>query len=226
MITGELDYMQDPPPADIKPEVKAKYSDRYHEQRDPVDTYYMFMNTRVPPFDKKEVREAVNYGARQARAGAPVRRRAAAGLLVPAARHAGLRRGARLDDCPWGDPNKPPDIEKATQMIKDAGVAGAKVTVWGNNDDPTDKVTEAYADQLNKMGFNATPKIVDGGVYFQTIGNAKTRRRRPASPTGSQDFPHPTNFFFLAGRQVDPADQQPELRQRRRPGRSPRGSPS
>src|SRR3712207_8007298 len=31
VISGKLDYMQDPPPADIKPEVKAKYSDRYEE---------------------------------------------------------------------------------------------------------------------------------------------------------------------------------------------------
>ena len=53
--------MQDPPPADIKPEVKAKYSDRYEESATP-STYYFFMNTTVPPFDKPEVREAVNYG--------------------------------------------------------------------------------------------------------------------------------------------------------------------
>ena len=31
VISGELDYMQDPPPADIKPQVKAEYSDRYKE---------------------------------------------------------------------------------------------------------------------------------------------------------------------------------------------------
>ena len=37
VITGELDYMQDPPPADLKPEVKAKYSDRYKEHHDRVD---------------------------------------------------------------------------------------------------------------------------------------------------------------------------------------------
>src|SRR5215213_8486929 len=55
VISGELDYMQDPPPADIKPEVKSKYSDRYREQTT-ASTYYMFMNNRVAPFDKKEVR--------------------------------------------------------------------------------------------------------------------------------------------------------------------------
>jgi peptide/nickel transport system substrate-binding protein len=93
-------------------------------------------------------------------------------------------------------------------MIEDAGVAGEKVTVWGNNDDPTDKVTEAYAEQLSEMGFDAEPEIIDGGVYFQTIGNAKT-----APQTGFlnwfQDFPHPFNFFFLVdGDTIQPTNNQ------------------
>ena len=61
VISGDLDYMQDPPPADIKPEVKEKYSDRY-EEITAASTYYMFMNTRVAPFDDPKVREAVNWG--------------------------------------------------------------------------------------------------------------------------------------------------------------------
>src|ERR671917_403327 len=61
VISGELDYMQDPPPADLKPEVQAEYSDRYEEVTT-ASTYYVFMNHRVPPFDKPEIREAVNWG--------------------------------------------------------------------------------------------------------------------------------------------------------------------
>jgi peptide/nickel transport system substrate-binding protein len=207
VISGELDYMQDPPPADIKPEVKSKYSDRYKEWTT-ASTYYMFMNTRTAPFDKKEVREAVNYGLDK-----PALARLFAGEVAPGCSflppgQPGYDEKLDTTDCPWGDPNKPPDIEKARQMIKDAGAAGAKVTVYGNNDDPTDKVTEAYADQLNKMGFKATPKILDGGVYFQTIGSAKE-----APQTGFanwfQDFPHPKNFFFLVdGKSIQPTNNQ------------------
>src|SRR5215212_2361219 len=207
VISGELDYMQDPPPADIKPEVKAKYSDRYKEWVT-ASTYYMFMNTRTPPFDKKEVREAVNYGLDK-----PALARLFAGEVAPGCSFLppgmpGFDEVLDTSDCPWGDPNKPPDIEKARQMIKDAGAAGASVTVYGNNDDPTDKVTEAYADQLNKLGFKAKPKILDGGVYFQTIGSAKE-----APQTGFanwfQDFPHPKNFFFLVdGKSIQPTNNQ------------------
>ena len=207
VISGELDYMQDPPPADIKPEVKAKYQDRY-EEITTASTYYFFMNNRVPPFDKKEVRDAVNYGIDK-----PALARLFAGEVAPGCSFLppgvpGYDEALDVEDCPWGNPNEPPDLEKARQLIQDAGEEGTKVTVWGNNDDPTDKVTEAYADMLNKIGLDATPKIIDGGVYFQTIGNAKT-----APQTGFanwfQDFPHPKNFFFLVdGKSIQPTNNQ------------------
>jgi peptide/nickel transport system substrate-binding protein len=207
VISGELDYMQDPPPADIKPEVKAKYSDRYKEITT-ASTYYMFMNSRVPPFDKKEVRDAVNFGLDK-----PALARLFAGEVAPGCSflppgQPGYDEALDVEDCPWGNPNEPPDIEKARQMIEDAGVAGMEVTVYGNNDDPTDKVTQAYADQLTKLGFKAEPKILDGGVYFQTIGSAKE-----APQTGFanwfQDFPHPKNFFFLVdGKSIQPTNNQ------------------
>ena len=207
VISGELDYMQDPPPADIKPQVKAEYSDRYSE-RTAASTYYFFMNTRLPPFDDPKVREAVNWGIDK-----PALARIFAGETAPGCSFLppglpGYDEALDVEDCPWGNPNEPPDLEKARQMIKDAGVDGMEVTVYGNNDDPTDKVTAAYADMLNKMGFNATPKIVDGGVYFQTIGSAKTKAQ-----TGFlnwfQDFPHPKNFFFLVdGKSIQPTNSQ------------------
>jgi peptide/nickel transport system substrate-binding protein len=207
VISGKLDYMQDPPPADIKPEVKAKYSDRYKEVTT-ASTYYFFMNSRTPPFDDPKVREAVNWGIDK-----PGLARIFAGETTPGCSFLppgmpGYDEDIDVKDCPFGDPNKPPDLEKARQMIKDAGVDGTDVTVWGNNDDPTDKVTEAYADMLTKMGFNAKPKILDGGVYFQTIGNQKTK-----SQTGFanwfQDFPHPKNFMFLVdGASIQPTNNQ------------------
>ena len=207
VISGELDYMQDPPPADLKPEVKAEYSDRYREQT-AASTYYFFMNTRLPPFDDPKVREAVNLGVDK-----PALARIFAGELAPGCSFLppglpGYDKALDVEDCPSGNPNEPPDLETARQMIKDAGVDGMEITVYGNNDDPTDKVTEAYADMLNQMGFKATPKILDGGVYFQTIGSAKTKAQ-----TGFlnwfQDFPHPKNFFFLVdGKSIQPTNSQ------------------
>ena len=61
---------------------------------------------------------------------------------------------------------------------------------------------------LNKMGFNAKPKILDGGVYFQTIGNQKTKAQTGFA-NWFQDFPHPKNFMFLVdGASIQPTNNQ------------------
>ena len=205
VISGELDYMFDAPPPDIKPEVKAKYSDRY-EEHTTNSTYYTFMNTRVPPFDKKEVREAVNYGIDK-----PALARLFAGELAPGCSFLppgmpGYDSSLDVEDCPWGDPNEPPDVEKARQMITDAGAEGTEVTVWGDTLEPDDRVAQAYADMLNKIGLDAEPKILDAGVYFQTIGNVKTEAQTGVN-NWFQDFPHPKNFFFLIdGKSIQPTN--------------------
>ena len=100
VINGSLDYMQDPPPADIKPEVKAKYSDRY-EEITTASTYYMFMNARVAPFDDPKVREAVNYGIDK-----PGLARLFAGEVAPGCSFLppgvpGFDEALDVEDCPW-----------------------------------------------------------------------------------------------------------------------------
>ena len=70
------------------------------------------------------------------------------------------------------------------------------MTVWGNTDNPTPKTTEYMADVLNEIGLDAEPRIIDAGVYFQTVGNAKTKAQA-GSYGWFQDIPHPANFFQL-----------------------------
>jgi peptide/nickel transport system substrate-binding protein len=207
VLDNKLDYMQDPPPADLKPTVVEQADDRYEEFTTP-STYYFFMNVNEAPFDDPLVREAVNWGIDK-----PALARLFAGELQPGCTFIppgmpGYDEAFDTSECPYGDPTQPPDIDKARELIQQAGAEGAKVTVYGNNDDPTDKVTEAYTDMLNDIGLDATPKILDGGVYFQTIGNAKT-----APQTGFanwfQDFPHPLNFYFLVdGDTIQPTNNQ------------------
>jgi peptide/nickel transport system substrate-binding protein len=205
VISGSLDYMQDPPPADIKPEIKARYSDRYAEFPTS-STYYMFLNTRVPPFDNKEVRDGVNLGLDK-----PGLARLFAGEIAPGCSFLppgmpGYDEHIDGDECPWGNPTKPPAVQKARQMIQAAGAAGAKVTVWGNNEGPSDEVTQAYADQLNKLGLDATPRIIGGTVYFQAIGSAKTRAQTGLA-NWFADFPHPKDFMFVVdGKSIQPTN--------------------
>jgi peptide/nickel transport system substrate-binding protein len=199
--------MQDPPPADLKPTVLEQADDRY-EEITTSSTYYFFMNLRQPPFDDPRVREAVNYGIDK-----PALARLFAGEMAPGCSFLppgmpGYDEAFDTTECPYGDPTQPPDIDRARQLIEQAGADGADVTVWGNTDEPSPKVTEAYADMLNDIGLDAEVEVVNGGVYFQTIGNART-----APQTGFanwfQDFPHPLNFYFLVdGDTIQPTNNQ------------------
>ena len=102
VISGKLDYMQDPPPADLLPQVKAEYSDRFKEQT-PINVYYFFVNQTVPPFDKKEVRQAVAYGV-----DSTALSRLFGGRLEPGCNFLppGLQGHEPIEPCPYGDPGE------------------------------------------------------------------------------------------------------------------------
>lgn len=208
VISGELDYMQDPPPADIKPEVRQRYSDRY-EEHVTVSTYYFWMNQKLAPFDDPKVREAVNVGIDK-----PGLARIFAGELAPGCSFLppgmpGYDEQLDVEGCPFGNPNQPPDLERARQLLEESKYDGETITVWGNNDDPTDKVTEAYADMLEQIGFKTEVKIIDGGVYFPTIGSEETENLHTGFANWFQDFPHPSNFTFLIdGASIQPTNNQ------------------
>ena len=200
VISGELDFMQDPPPADLLPQVKGEYSDRYEEQV-AIDTYYFFMNSQLPPFDKKEVRQAVNFATDSQALSRLFGGRLAPGCNFLPPDMAGYE---KIDPCPYGDPAEPADLERARQLITDAGVEGESVDVYTNNDENRPEIGQYLADMLNKIGLEANLKVLDAGVYFATIGNEKTRPHIGFA-NWYQDFPHPANFLFL----VDGDTNQP-----------------
>ena len=208
VIRGDIDWLVDPPPADLMREVRDKYADRF-ETIDSASTYWIWLNSSIPPFDDPKVRQAVATGLDK-EALAPL----FGGLLAPgcnflppAMEGSGY---TKIDPCPYGDPEiGGGDLETARQMLEDAGVAGQEITVWGNDEDPTQRVTENLADQLTQMGFKAEPKIVAGTVYFQTIGNEKTPDLHAGFGNWFMDFPHPANFMFLVdGDSIQPTNNE------------------
>ena len=200
VINGELDFMQDPPPADLLPQVKAEYSDRYEDQTT-VSTFYFFMNSQLPPFDDQRVREAVNYAV-----DSNALTRLFGGRLTPSCNFLpeGLPGHEPIDPCPFGDPAGEPDLDRARQLIREAGAEGAQVTAFTNNDENRPEVGQYLTDLLNEIGLDAELETVDGGVYFATIGNEKTEAQ-VGFLNWYQDFPHPGNYLFL----VDSASIQP-----------------
>src|SRR5213079_260250 len=108
----------------------------------PANTYYYFMNTRTPPFDKLAVRQAVNYAIDR---NALVR--LFGGLATPTEnilpptypqhKEHGLRAY---------------NLAEAESLFKSAAATGSSVTVGGSNG-ATSKEPVAYlADVLDEIG--------------------------------------------------------------------------
>jgi len=190
VISGELDYMQDAPPTDLTAEVKARYSDRYKEWPT-LSVNYFFLNQALPPFDDEKVREAVNVAIDSTAIARLFGGRLSGTCnLIPA----GIPGHAERDPCPFGDPNGPGDTPKAKQMVEQAGATGEKVTVYANNDTNRPQIGEYYTALLDDIGLDADLKVVDGAVYFNTIGNAKTKAQTGLA-NWYADFPHPSTFM-------------------------------
>ena len=80
--------------------------------------------------------------------------------------------------------------------------------MYGNDEPESKSLAEYLADVLNEIGFKARPRIVEGSVYFTTIGNQKTKAQAGFA-NWFQDFPHPGNFMFLVdGDSIQPTNNQ------------------
>jgi peptide/nickel transport system substrate-binding protein len=183
VLGGSSDYDFQPIPTDRLAQVKSKYSSQLHLYV-PANTYYFFLNSRVPPFNKLQARQAVNYA---------IDRNAMlkffGGLAQPT-----------QNILP---PNYPEygkinyykhDLAKAKQLVKQSGTAGQKVVVYGVNTDPSKSVVEYLASVLNKIGYKASVKELAHGVYFTTIGNQATKAQTGWADW-FQDYPSPIDWF-------------------------------
>ena len=194
VINGQADYNFHPIPPDRLSNVQDKYADQLKVYT-PANTYYFFMNVRLKPFDDVRVRRAVNYAIDR-------------DALVRT--YAGLAKPTENILPPTYPQYKkhnlyPHDMAKAKQLIEQAGVQGAKLTVWTSNRDTARRPTVVLQDTLNKLGFKTTLKVIDAEIYWTTVGNQKTKAQIGFADW-FQDYPHPLDWFdvLLNGERITP----------------------
>jgi peptide/nickel transport system substrate-binding protein len=182
---GTVDLHLDAPPR------RLRSTDRYREVSS-LSSYYFFLDHRRPPFDRREVRQAANLAID--RAGMV---RHFGGLFTPGCTFLppGLP-GHRDAPCPYGDPNGPPQLDRARQLVADAGATGARVNIYGNDEPLSRRTTRAFAAALRSIGLRPRLRIVDAAAYFTVVGNSRTRAHAGFA-NWFADFPHPYNFLFL-----------------------------
>ena len=140
------------------------------------------MNERLAPFNKLEVRQAINYAIDRA-AIAPLRRardgngeRASAD--VPAVQedlHVPARHG---------------EGEAARAAVGNQ----ARLSPSGRARETHQKAAEYLTDILNQLGYKAKLRAIDPAIYWATIGNQKTKAQTGLA-NWFQDYPHPLNWF-------------------------------
>jgi peptide/nickel transport system substrate-binding protein len=189
-------------PPSLLPQIESTASDRF--AREPIpSTFYFFFNVTKPPFDNAKARQAVNMAIdREAMV------RLASGFLEPTCWFLpeGIV-GHPGDDvrCPYGER---PDLAAARRLVQESGTAGAKITVWGQQRSPRREYVDYYTDLLNKLGYDATERIIADEVYFPTIGSAETDPQTGFADW-IQDFPNPSDFYLLMdGRAIQPTNNQ------------------
>jgi peptide/nickel transport system substrate-binding protein len=191
-IDGRSDYDVHQIPLDRLGGVQSKYGDRLRIASSS-STYYYFLNTRTPPFDKLEVRQAVNYA---------IDREALVRL------YGGLATATEnLLPPTYPSYSKlalyPHDETRAKQLVARAGARGARVTVWGFTGPPGQLPATYLTDQLNKIGLKATLKLLSPSIYFTAIGNQATNAQIGVA-AWMQDYPHPLDWFdvLLNGKRI------------------------
>ncbi len=185
-----FDYNDTIPPT-LLSQVESQASGRYAKEPT-VSGEYFFLNTKEAPFNNPLAREAVNYAIDKR-----ALQRLDSGMLDPACYFLPVGMpGHPSSSCPYGDPSAAPNVSKAKELVRQSGLAGTPVTVWGQSRSPHKEYVDYYASVLNAIGFKATEKIVADAQYYATVGNVSNKVQ-----TGwlsfSQDFPNPVDFYQL-----------------------------
>jgi YVTN family beta-propeller protein len=149
-------------------------------------TVAFILNTRVAPFNRLEVRRAMNYAVDR---NAIARALGGAGIKPPTcqvlpAHFPGYRRY-----CPYGTR---PDLAKARELVARSGTKGMKVTYWSwAFFSPLARYATGL---LRSVGYRPSIKTLGGDSYFPTVGDS--RNRAQMGVTGwFPDYPAPSGFF-------------------------------
>jgi peptide/nickel transport system substrate-binding protein len=184
VISGKADYDYNQVPNDRLPEAQSKYKDQLRIYT-AANTWYYFLNNRIPPFNNIKARQAVEYGIdRSAIVSGPFGGlgRPTQNFLPP-----DYPQYKKIDVYKF-------DLAKAKQLVQQSGTAGQTVDVYGTNEEPAKGSTEYLAGQLAKIGYKPKLHLLAHGVYFQTIGNQATKAQA-GHTDWYQDYPHPIDWF-------------------------------
>lgn len=195
---GRADIMLDSPPPDRLREIATRFPSRAHPFVEPT-VFYLFLNTRIPPFNDVLVRRALNFAVERATLvrvwGGRQLARATCQILPPGI--AGYR-----PYCPYtanasGAGNwTAPDPARARALLRQAGGAHGAVSVLVSADDPTRvAVARYFVRLLDRLGYQARLRTYANVQAFYTHAGRPSTRANAGVAGWESNFPRASDFF-------------------------------
>jgi YVTN family beta-propeller protein len=175
---GRADVMLDPPVERLN-ELLTKYPGRLHSEAVPW-TDYMFLNTRVPPFDDHRVRQALNYAVDRKRIvdlrGGTLAAQPTCQLLPPPV--PGYR-----PHCPYTLGRNPagtwtaPDLAKAKALVAASGTRGTRVEVLAYDQFGRVEYGRYFVSLLRRLGYRSSLRVIPKLFpdYSEYAANSRNR---------------------------------------------------
>jgi peptide/nickel transport system substrate-binding protein len=164
-------------------------------------TFALVVNTRVAPFDRLAVRQALNYAIDRNRiarlTGSSLTAQPTCQVLAPTLPGYRPYCPYTLDPSPSGSWTAP-DFAKAERLVSGSGTRGTKVTLLMTPPSPTPplQVGRYVVSVLDRLGYQASLKVITNAATAG-LGDLSDSSKRPQIGwfTWFQDNPTPSNFI-------------------------------
>jgi peptide/nickel transport system substrate-binding protein len=135
-------------------------------RRDGLGIDYIGFNMNKEPFTDVRVRQAINYAVDTDM------------ILQGVYNNVGTKATAPMGPAVWGhNPDLEGygyDVEKAKELLKEAGYAdGFKTTIWTNDNKARMDAAEVVQSQLKGIGIEVEIKVVEWGAYLEATQNGE-----------------------------------------------------
>jgi peptide/nickel transport system substrate-binding protein len=173
-----------------------KYAGQVHVNTLTADWYFA-LNTRRPPFNNLQARQAINYAANRS---AYVKIAGGPSLAAPACQILPPNFPSYVPYCPfttgsqtvWSGPN----LAKAKALVKASGTAGMKVVVDGTTDQVGKALAEQMVSDLDAIGYKATTQLLAMSVQYPFVQNSTNSSKWNVGWSAwYQDYPAQSDFL-------------------------------
>jgi peptide/nickel transport system substrate-binding protein len=193
---GRADTMYNDPPAERLPELWSKFAAEVH-LNPLMASWYLPMNVNIPPFDKLQARQAVNWAIDR---GAIVRLFGGDRIASPACGVLPPGLPGHVDACqytrPAGSTWQEPDLGRARQLVRESGTAGRKVQVIVSDTALERAIGAQVARTLGAIGYRANVRAIPASIQFGYIQNSANQVQISLTQWFS-DYPAASDFLDL-----------------------------